>query len=350
MHLVCRIANALLALRNAGHAGYITWSYSFHCEFDVYDVLDNQAIKMEKELKRWSDKIGKSRNNFPVLNLFTTQQLRVVRQQLGQLNCERISSLPPAVISMLMSLSSKICEKDIKECLHSVKSKSPLVGEHSVEKKLEKSDNLSNSVDIDKNVQTSQFNPDNEVSIEAAVEKLVLELISQLNDVERNAYEELKDDYPDEIAYLSIKHCSNSSMEQETLVEDASIWCLHNENSYVDKDPVELLNELQALNAHDIKTEQNTQYKNDSTPIVQSKDDNIYLVEQMLIENDIPSGLAREAAELYPNDEEEALSYCLNEQNKSSDQSFLQLPSTGGSRYSITFVSNLYVQSNFCKC
>ena len=286
-------------------------------------------MKMEKELKRWSDEIVKSRNNFPVLNLFTTQQLRVVRQQLGQLNCERISALPPEVISMLMSLSPKIREKDIKECLHSVKSKSLLVGKHSVEK-LEKSNNMSNSVDNDKNVQTSQFNPDN---AEVAVEKLLLELISQLNDVERNAYEELKDDYPDEIAYLSIKHCSNSSMEQETLAEDANDWCLDNENSYVDKDPGELLNELQALNTHDSKIEQNAQHKDNSTPILQSEDENIYLVEQMLIESDIPSGLAREAAEIYPDDPEEALSYCLDEQNKSSDQSFLQLPPTGESRY-----------------
>ena len=332
MHLVCRIANALLALRNAGHAGYITWSYSFHCECDRYDVLENQATKMEKELKQWSDEIVKSRNNFPVLNLFTTQQLRVVRQQLGQLNCERISSLPPPVISMLMSLSPKICEKDIKECLHSVKSKSLLVGQHSVEK-LELSDNLSDSVDNDKNAQTSQFNPDNEVSKEAAVEKLVLELIRQLNDIERAAYEELKDDYPDEIAYLSIKYCSNSSMEQDTLVEVASEWCLNNENSYADKDPGELLNELQATSTHDSKAEQNTQYKNDARTIVQSKDDNIYLIEQMLIENDIPSGLAREAAENCHGDFEEALMYCLDEQNKSSDQSFLQLPSTAGSRY-----------------
>ena len=322
MHLVCRIANALLALQNAGHARYITWSYSFHCEFNVYDVLDNQAIKMEKELKRWNDEIVKSRNNFPVLNLFTTQQLRVIRQQLGQLNCERISSLPPAVISMLMSLSPKICEKDIDESLHSVKSKSSLVGQHS-SKKLEKLDNISIPVDPDSNIQTSQFNPENEVSMK------VQELISHLNDVERNVYEELKEDYSDEVAYLSIKHCSNSTMEQETLVEDASEWCLNNENSYVDKDPEELLKEL---NAHDNKTEQNTQHENDTSAVVQSKDDSIYLIEQMLIDNDIPSGLAREAAEFYPDDIEEALSYCLDEQNRSTDHSFLQLPSTGGSR------------------
>ena len=132
MHHVCRIADALLALQSAGHAQYITWSYSFHCEFDVYSTLDNQAKQMENELEKWKDEIAKSRDTFHVLNLFTTQQLRVIRQQLGQLNCERISSLPPAVISMLMSISPKICEKDIKECLHfknkkSYKNKDPKV-------------------------------------------------------------------------------------------------------------------------------------------------------------------------------------------------------------------------------
>ena len=285
---------------------------------------------MEIELKRWNNEIVKSRNDFPVLNLFTTQQLRVIRQQLGQLNCKNISSLPPTVISMVMSISLEICEKDINECLQSVKSKSSLVGQHSSEKS-EKSGHLSR-LDNHSNVQTSQFNPENEVSKEAAVEKLVLELIIHLNDVERNAYEELKEDFSYKVAYLSIKNCSNSTMEQDMLVEDANEWCLNNENSYVDKDPEELLIELQGFNVHDNKNEESTQHENDTSHVVQSKDDNIYLIEQMLIDNDIPSGLAREAAEFYPDDIEEALIYCLDEQNRSTDQSFLQLPSTGGSR------------------
>ena len=262
---------------------------------------------MENELKQWNDEIVKSRNNFPVLNLFTTQQLQVIRQQLGQLNCQRISSLPPGVISILMSLSPKICEKDINECLYSIKSKSSLVGQHSSEK-LEKLDNLSNLVDNDSNEQTSAFNPEIEVNI----------------NVERNAYEELKECYSDEVAYLSSKYCSNFTMEQETLVEDASEWCLINKNSYVDKDPEALLVELQAC---DNESNLSTQHENDTSPVVHSKGDKINLIEQILIENDIPSELAREAAELYPDVIEEALSYCLDEKNRSTDHSFLQLPS-----------------------
>ena len=333
MHLVCRISNALLALRNAGHARYITWSYSFHCEFDVYSALDNQAIKMENELKAWKDEIAKSRNTFHVLNLFTTQQLRVIRQQLGQLNCERISCLPPTVISMLMSLSPKICEKDIRECLQLVKSKSSSVSQPP-SKKSEDLDNLSGPVDHDDNVQMSQFNPENEVSMEAAIEKLVMELIKRLSDVEKNAYEELKGIYKDEVAYLSIKNCSDASIQdcsdvttqQESLVEKASVWCLENGNSYDNKDPQIVWNEIQGLNSQNnesIMNEQNTQNENNESPVVETQNDNVYLMEQMLIENDIPSGLAREAAERFPDDIEEALSYCLIEKNKSTEQSFL---------------------------
>ena len=325
MHLVCRISNALLALRNAGHARYITWSYTFHCEFDVYSALDNQAIKMENKLKEWKEEIAKSRNTFHVLNLFTTQQLRVIRQQLGQLNCERIPFLPPTVISMLMSLSPEICEKDVKECLQLVKSKSLLVGQPS-SKKPEDLENLSGPVDHEDNVQMSQFNPEDEVSMEAAIEKLVIQLVNRLSDVEKNAYEELKGIYPDEVAYLSIKNCSDVGMQQEGLIEKASAWCLENGNAYENEDPQVILNEIQGLNSQNnesIGNEQNAQNENDACSVVESQDDNVYLMEQLLIENDIPSGLAREAAELYPDDIEEALSYCLMEKNRSTEQSFL---------------------------
>ena len=341
LHLVCRIANALLALRNAGHAQYITWSYSLHCEFDNYSELENRASKMEKELKLWNNEIAKSRDTFYVLNLFTTQQLRVIRQQLGQLNCERISTLPPEVISMLMSLSPKIRGKDIKNCLLVVKSKSSLVGQPSL-KKSEESNDLSAPIDHNDNTQIGQFNPEDEVSIKAAIEKLVMGLIDQLSDVEKSAYEELKGAYPDEVAYLSIKNCSNSNMQQENLIEKASEWCLENKNFYEEKDAQIVFNEIQTLNSQNnesVENEQNPDNQSDASPVVESmQGTNIILMEEMLIENDIPSGLAREAAELYPDDIEEALSYCLVEKNRSTEQSFLL--SSHGSRYAFAIPSD----------
>ena len=331
---MCRIANALLSLQNAGHVRYITWSYSFYCD-GVYSVLKNQAIKMERELKRWTDEIAMARNNFHVLNLFTTQQLRVIRQQLGQLNCESITSLPPVVISMLMSISSKICQKDVKECLLLVKSKNSLV-EHYPPKKSEALENSSGNMDHEDNVQMDQFNPEDKVSWEAAVEKLVIRLIDQLSEVERNAYEELKENYSDKMAYLiiSIKNCDKSDLEQENLVKKAKDWCLNNENEYSNKDLEEVFKELQALCTQNnvfTENEQNTQCTDNVSSVVQSQNDSVSLMEQTLIsENSIPSGLAREAAKRFPDNVEEALSYCLNEENKSSDQSALSLPMADG--------------------
>ena len=169
-------------------------------------------MKMENDLKQWNNEIAMSRSTFHVLNLFTTQQLQVIRQQLGQLSNDRISCLPPTVISMLMNISTRICEKDIKDCLRTAESEISLIGHSS--KEVEHTDNLLSHLNNDENVQMTD----------------------------------------------------------------------------------------------------------------------VYLMEQMLIENDIPSGLAREAAELYPSDIEQALSYCLDEENRSTEQSFLQLASTDGNR------------------
>ena len=276
---------------------------------------------MEKELKQWNDEIAKSRKTFHVLNLFTTQQLRVIRQQLGQLSNDRISALPPTVISMLMSISPKICKKDIKDSLQSVKSKSSLIGLHS-SKESEDKDNSSSPVDNDDNVKINQFNPDDEVSMEAAVEKLAMQLIGQLSDVEKSIYEELKGIYPDGVVYLSIKNCTEASLQQENLIGKASAWCLNNAKAY--KKPEVVLSELQSLitqNNECVENEQTTQYENDTSDVVQSQNDNVYEMEQLLIDNDIASGLAREAAEKFPDDVEKALRYCLDSRFPSADGS-----------------------------
>ena len=283
---------------------------------------------MENELKEWNDEIKKCRNSFPVLNLFSTQQLRVIRQQLGQLNCDSIS-LSPRVISMLMSISPTIREKDIKDCLQSVKNNSSLVGHSS--KKSEDTDSSLSHMDHDDNVQMTWFNPDNEVSKEAAVEKLVAQLISQLSDVEKNVYEELKGKYPDEVVYLSIKNNSHANMQQGNLLEQVSEWCSDNESHYKNKDPALILNELQALlnvqnHELDENIEQNMQHEEDESEVTHTQNNDVKSLEQKLIKNDIPPGLARKAAELYPNDIYQALSYCLDEENKSTEQS------TDGSR------------------
>ena len=293
-------------------------------------------MKIEHEYTLWNNEITEFRNRFHVLNLFTTQQLQVIRQQLGQLRCERITSLPSMVTSLLMSISPRICEKDIKECLQSVKGKKSLIGQHTFNKSKD-CNTPSSPVDHADNVQVNQFNPENEVSINAAIEKMVMQHINQFNDVERDAYEELEGAFPDELIYLSIKNCSDGSMQQDNLLEDASAWCLQKVNLYVNKDPKVILNELQTSSNKSIKNEQSTQNVSNVSPVVESQHGKVYVMEQLLIENDIPSGLAHEAAIMYPDNVEGALTYCIDEQNKVADQFFSQLPSTGGNRYKNIF-------------
>ena len=249
---------------------------------------------MEKELEQWNDEIAKCRNTFHVLNLFTIQQLRVIRQKLGQLNCEMISSLPSAVISMLMSISPKIRGKNIKECLLSIKKCK------------------TSPEDLKKP----------EEYIEAAIEKLVMQRIDQLSDVEKAAYEKLEGIYPSLLAYLGIINCTDVSMQLEGLIEKVSEWCLKNKSSYEKL----VFNKIQALNSQNnesTENEQNEDYEIVASSIVESMQENsVNLMQQVLSENEVAFGLSHGAVEHYPDDTEEALSCCRIEKNKSTEQSF----------------------------
>jgi len=335
---------------------------------------------MEFELKKWTGEIATLRSRFHALNYFTTQQLCIIRQKLGQLNCETIKSLPSDVLSMLMSISFKICEQDIKDALEATK-----VEDAAVDCTSSSTDKRKPSVPSNDDIKLSQIIEGEDVNIEVTIEKKLSLLIEQLTELDRRIFEEIKDsDFSDTIAYLSIKHCTNENSQtvRDNFIKRASKWCMENEDNYETMDKHALLKELDSFNTENNQNLQGnsqgacgtntmpasqstvdevdcdysdghiTQYSSfQENTIVQSNNSaDIDFIEQELIENYIPSGLAREAAKLFPTNLKKALRYCLQQQNLSTTDESVQSVITcssnmcgDGKRYVCEYYASVHI-------
>ena len=108
---MCRIAEVLIKLQQAGNLQYIGWRMDFYCQTLLVEDLQLHAKKMEDELERWNKEVILARNSFYALNYYTTRQLLVLRSELGMLKILRQSSKQHnwgQVMSLLGSISSAI--------------------------------------------------------------------------------------------------------------------------------------------------------------------------------------------------------------------------------------------------
>ena len=120
---MCRIAEVLITLQQAGNVKYIGWIYQVPCSSsdEIISRLQAQAQVMEKELSEWNDNVFNARQKFCELNYFTTIQLVTLRRELGVLNdplsaCEIL----PSVLVLLQSISSEVNSKNVREVVQNV--------------------------------------------------------------------------------------------------------------------------------------------------------------------------------------------------------------------------------------
>ena len=328
MGQACRIAEALRALQNAGHAKYIVWSFSFYCDCEVDEVLKDQAKNMETELKEWNDNIMKLRSRYHALNYFTTQQLRVIRQKLGQLENSN-TPLPSDVLSMLKSISPKITEDDISKVLMEDTRSADFMAVKRLPSVLEDSLNVSITSETNEIDQGSQ--PHTEVN----AEQVISQLVDQLNSVQRKEFDKLKRrKYNTAVAYLSIKHCTKDSGEALNSKE-VTKWYNKNEEKYLDMDNDALLKELTAF-----KSKENSEApKDDSLVLMKNEGDNKdgatasslndtekkaptacemavqKMKDRLVNKNNVAAGIALEAAKLHPKSYRKALEYAVKQEN-----------------------------------
>ncbi len=123
LHSVCRIAEVLIALQQAGNVKYSGWRMEFPCQVHMVDELQQQARKMEKELKEWETTVRKSRDQFYNLNNYTTLQLLTLRESLGQLKDPAHAStatIDPSVLALLQSISSELSADGVRDVVYQV--------------------------------------------------------------------------------------------------------------------------------------------------------------------------------------------------------------------------------------
>ena len=109
LHSVCRIAEVLIKLQQAGNIMYIGWRMTFCCQTLLVADLQKQAKVMEEEFESWDKELSKARKRFYELNYYTTRQLLVLRSELGRLKFSGPQhSSCGHVIVLLKSISSEI--------------------------------------------------------------------------------------------------------------------------------------------------------------------------------------------------------------------------------------------------
>ena len=126
---VTRIAEALLALQQAGNVKYSGWMMNFNCATYIADQgpkqepqlevesakqrvieLKNIAKHMETELEAWVNDLAVSRSNYYKLNYYTTLQVLRLRKELAQ----RRGSISAEVLALLQCISNDVTSQKVQ--------------------------------------------------------------------------------------------------------------------------------------------------------------------------------------------------------------------------------------------
>ena len=104
-----RIADALMALQQHGSRDYIGWEMRFQCRLpNVVDQLQQVVSKLENDLEQWKCEIQEQRDQFYELNYYTTQQLLLLREELGRLKEPGVTQVKPQAMALLQSISRDV--------------------------------------------------------------------------------------------------------------------------------------------------------------------------------------------------------------------------------------------------
>ena len=135
---VTRIAEVLLALRQAGNVAYservVMITCAVYTQGDIKEPqldeelaaqnvaeLNASAKEMENALEQWENEVKESRNRYYELNYYTTLQLLKLRKELGLVRLNTGRSVDQEVLSLLHSISHEINTETVCSVLAELK-------------------------------------------------------------------------------------------------------------------------------------------------------------------------------------------------------------------------------------
>ena len=352
-HLVCRIADTLHSLQNAGHTKYISWSLTFTCSAVSVEKLKDKAVSMEGELKELLDLVNNQRCKFHALNYFTTQQLLQIRREFGNLQQFKPNTITAELASLLMSFSLAITSDDVNNIVEEVVM---TFSEQDAISKLEEQTNvetiLSEPVAEDKEaveaVESSPSENDIEqdtkpVDKEMYSKEELEELILNLSPDEEEVFGELRElKYSKIVSYKAVKHAFSLCTNGDEMLYVAMDWCFENANqcnemdeanigydssiSVDNKGVVNELNNAENLHQENIPSEK---------PVQKEYIDIRHPVVQKLLELGFSPNLSIKGATLCNADYDLASEWCLNAEIEDDDE---QQPLFGTATSAVPFL------------
>ena len=333
---MCRIANTLHSLQNAGHTKYISWSLTFTCSAVSVDKLTNQAVSMEEELGSLLDLVNQQRREFHALNYFTTQQLLQIRREFGSLKQFKPNTITAELHSLLTSFSLAITSDDVNNVVEEV---IMIFSEQEANSKVEEQTSIEESspapIAEDEFVETVEYSQsENQVEDHTkpvnkgipSKEELE-ELILNLSPDEEEVFDELRGaDYSKIVSYKAVKHAFSSCTNGDGMLEIAMDWCFDNADQYNDMDETNMgfdssrtadnKNTVNKANNVEILPQLVTQSEK---PVHKENIDIKHPVVQQLIDLGFSTNLSIKGAALFDGDFDLASEWCLSAETENDD-------------------------------
>jgi hypothetical protein len=134
LQYVTRIAEVLLALRQAGNVAYSGHVVVINCamyiasqeeEQDLQEALAEEHVamlnalakEMEAALEGWENEVKESREKYYELNYYTTRQLLKIRKELGLFRQNPHRQIGPEVLALLQSISPAVTSENVHSVL-----------------------------------------------------------------------------------------------------------------------------------------------------------------------------------------------------------------------------------------
>lgn len=104
-----------MLLQQHDNSEYIGWELRFPCAQPcIMEELQTISSQMETDLECWKQEVEYQWSQFYELNYFTSQQLLLLREELGRLNNSDAETVKPEAIALLQSISREVCHQAVR--------------------------------------------------------------------------------------------------------------------------------------------------------------------------------------------------------------------------------------------